>query len=393
MQRYLWCLALLTLIWLMGTGNADAAINDPASNNLSWRETARRLDLEEMGKFKTSIDEEISGYLESGSVQEWVADFISGKWKFDPAEIGRAIWRFFIGEIMANGHLLGKILILAVVSALLVNLQSSFGEGVAKISSLACFLAISAIALGSFKYVIQIGQTAIDSMSSFMIAVLPQMMILVTGLGHLHTATAVFPVMMVACTAFAKGIEWIIFPLIALSAVLNVTNCLSDTISLERLGKLVYTAAEVILGLMLTCFIGILTLRSIYGSVMDALTLKTGRFVTDAFFPVIGGYLSDALETAAGYVVLLKQAVGILGILMILGIVIFPVLKIGVIAIIYKVSAAMIEPLGDIRISKVLEIMGNHLLLALATVAAVGLMFLVLVAILVSTGNSVILLR
>ncbi|NLB18830.1 MAG: hypothetical protein GX825_08925, partial [Syntrophomonadaceae bacterium] len=245
MQRYLWCLALFFLIWLGGTGSADAVIKDPSSNNLSWQEMAHRLELEEMGKFKTSIDEEISGYLANGSVQEWLADFISGKWKFDLAEIGSSIWRFFIGEIMANGHLLGKILILAVVSALLVNLQSSFGEGVAKISSLACFLAISAIALGSFKYVMQIGQTAIDSMSSFMTAILPQMMILVTGLGHLHTATAVFPIMMVACTAFAKGIEWIIFPLITLSAVLHVTNCISATICLERLGKLVYTAAEI----------------------------------------------------------------------------------------------------------------------------------------------------
>jgi stage III sporulation protein AE len=121
--------------------------------------------------------------------------------------------------------------------------------------------------------------------------------------------------------------------------------------------------------------------------------LRTGKFVTDTFFPVIGGYLSDALETAAGYVVLLKQAVGILGLLTIFGIFVFPILKIGVIALIYKVSAALVEPLGDKRISQVLEIMGNHLFLALASVAAVGLMFFILVAILVSTGNSVILLR
>jgi anti-anti-sigma factor len=173
----------------------------------------------------------------------------------------------------------------------------------------------------------------------------------------------------------------------------NLANQLTDTIQLERLGKLLYTLAEIIMGLMLTFFIGILTLRSIYGSVMDALTLRTGKFVTDTFFPVIGGYLSDALETAAGYVVLLKQAVGILGLLTIFGIFVFPILKIGVIALIYKVSAALVEPLGDKRISQVLEIMGNHLFLALASVAAVGLMFFILVAILVSTGNSVILLR
>lgn len=393
MKRLLCWLAVLTVVVAGWPGTAWAEEHDSLESSLSWQDTVNKLDLEEMEQFKTTIDGEISGYLENRSVREWLNDFMTGQWDFNPKEIAGNLWRYFFREVLANSQLLGKIIILAVISALLVNLQSSFDQGVAKISSMACFLAVSAIALGSFKYVIQIGQTTIDSMSNFMAAVLPQMMVLVTGLGHVHTAAAIFPIMMAACTAFARGIGLIVFPLIALSAVLNLANQLTDTIKLERMGKLVYTLAEVIMGLMLTFFIGILTLRSIYGSVMDALTLRTGKFVADTFFPVIGGYLSDALETAAGYVVLLKQAVGILGLLTIFGIFVFPVLKIGVIALIYKLSAAMVEPLGDNRISQVLEIMGNHLFLALASVAAVGLMFFILVAILVSTGNSVILLR
>ncbi len=393
MKRLLCWLAILTATLVMWPGIAWAQESEPLGNSLSWEETVRKLDLEEMEQFKTSIDGEISGYLENRSARAWLKDFMTGQWDFNPKDIASNLWQFFLREVLANSQLLGKILILAVISALLVNLQSSFDKGVAKIASMACFLAISAIALGSFKYVIQIGQSTVDTMTHFMSAVLPQMMVLVTGLGHIHTATAIFPIMMVACTAFARGIGFIVFPMIALSAILNLANLLTDTIQLEKLGKLVYTLAEIIMGLMLTFFIGILTLRSIYGSVMDALTLRTGKFVTDTFFPVIGGYLSDALETAAGYVVLLKQAVGILGLLTIFGIFVFPILKIGVIALIYKVSAAMVEPLGDKRISQVLEIMGNHLILALASVAAVGLMFFILVAILVSTGNSVILLR
>jgi stage III sporulation protein AE len=393
LKRLLCWLAALTVILAVWSGNARAEEDKPVENFLSWQETIDKLDLQEMEQFKTSIDGEISGYLEHRSAREWINDFMTGQWDFNPKKIVGDLWKYFFREVLANGQLLGKILILTVISALLVNLQSSFDQGVAKISSMACFLAISAIALGSFKYVIRIGQVAIESMSDLMTAVLPQMMVLVTGLGHIHTAGAIFPLMMAACTAFARGIGLIVFPLIALSAILNLAEQLTDTIKLERLGKLLYTLAEAIMGLMLTFFVGILTLRSIYGSVMDAITLRTGKFVTDTFFPIIGGYLADALETAAGYVVLLKQAVGIMGLLTIFGIFIFPVIKIGVIALIYKVSSAVVEPLGDSRISQVLEVMGNHLLLVLAAVAAVGLMFFVLVAILVSTGNSVILLR
>ena len=238
MKRLLCWLAALTVILAVWSGNARAEEDKPVENFLSWQETIDKLDLQEMEQFKTSIDGEISGYLEHRSAREWINDFMTGQWDFNPKKIVGDLWKYFFREVLANGQLLGKILILTVISALLVNLQSSFDQGVAKISSMACFLAISAIALGSFKYVIRIGQVAIESMSDLMTAVLPQMMVLVTGLGHIHTAGAIFPLMMAACTAFARGIGLIVFPLIALSAILNLAEQLTDTIKLERLGKL-----------------------------------------------------------------------------------------------------------------------------------------------------------
>lgn len=371
-----------------------AAEAELPSSPLSWQETVGELELEKMEQFKRQIDGEITGYLNDKTIVEWLRDFVKGQWKLNPMEIGRNLLSYLVREILANSHLLGKILVLAVISALLINLQASFeDQGVAKISSMACFLALSAIALGSFKYVLGIGLSAIDAMTSFMSSILPQMMLLITGLGHINTAAAMFPILMVACTSLANGIEKVVFPLIVFSAILNLLDCLSDTVKVQRMGKLVYTLTEIIMGLILTIFMSILTLRALYGSIMDAVTLRTGKFLTESFFPVIGGYLSEALETAASYVVLLKQAVGVFGTLMLFGLFIFPVLKIAVIALIYKVSAGLVEPLGDTRTSQALEIMGNHLVLVLAAVAAVGLMFLILVAIVGSIGNSVILVR
>lgn len=383
-------LLMLLLVWT-GTANGDTG---EAVAGSSWNDTMRRMDLKKMEEFKNKIDGEITGYLREHSIAQMIADFVKGDWELDFGEVLRNLGRFAAREVMANGTLLGKIMVLAVVSALLVNLQSSFGEGqVSKIASLACFLSLSAISLSSFKHVLNIGQDTINTMSDFMAGVLPQMMLLVTGLGHINTAASMFPVLIAASTALARGMTSIVFPLIVFSAILGLLNVLADTVKVQRLGKLMATLAEGVMGLMITIFIGILTLKGLYGTVLDRIALKTGKFVADSFFPVVGGYLADALEAAAAYMVLLKQAVGIIGMLIVFGIFIFPIIKIGVIAFMYKLVAAVIEPLGDSRTAKVLDVMGNHLLLVLGAVTLVGLMSFICIAILSSLGNSVILLR
>jgi stage III sporulation protein AE len=102
---------------------------------------------------------------------------------------------------------------------------------------------------------------------------------------------------------------------------------------------------------------------------------------------------SDTIEVAAGYVVLLKQAFGIFGVLIVLGIIVFPLAKIVALAIIYKVAAAVAEPLGDSRTAAILETMGAHLMLMLSAVAAVGLMFLIMIGIVAGISNHIVMLR
>ena len=89
--------------------------------------------------------------------------------------------------------------------------------------------------------------------------------------------------------------------------------------------------------------------------------MRTTRFVTDNAIPVVGKMFSDTVEIAAGYVVMIKHALGIYGVLIIVGMILAPVLKIGAIALIYKVSAAIVEPLGDSRTAGILEVMSAHI--------------------------------
>jgi len=168
---------------------------------------------------------------------------------------------------------------------------------------------------------------------------------------------------------------------------------MSNTLKVERMGKFFTQLAQLSLGFFLTIFVGIITLRAVYAAALDKVALRTTKFVTDNAIPVVGKMFSDTIEVAAGYVVMIKQALGIYGVLVIVGMILAPLLKIGAIALIYKVSAAIVEPLGDSRTAGILEVMSAHIFLMLATVAAVGLMFFIMIAIVAGMANNLGMLR
>jgi stage III sporulation protein AE len=386
------CLLMLGLFWLPFPAMAAERSPSPESSAL-LEDSMQSIDLSALENFKTNIDGELNVYTQHKTLKEWLVDFISGNWEFNPQEILSGIVKYFCEELLANSGLLAKLIILSVLAALLLNLQQSFSSDVGKVAYMACFLAMCAIAISTFKLVLGIGQHTIDNMVTFMLGMLPQMMVLVAGLGNINASVMLFPLLMTTATAFAAAIKNIVFPLIILSATLHLVNGMSETIKVERLARLMGQLAQILLGFFLTFFVGIVTLKALYASVLDKVTLRTARFVTDNAIPVVGKMVGDTVEVAAGYVVMLKQALGVWGVIIILSIIIYPLLEIAVLALVYKVVGAVVEPMGDARTAAILEIMSTHLFLMLAATAAVALMFFIMIAIVAGMSSGAFLMR
>ncbi|MEA4923961.1 MAG: stage III sporulation protein AE [Syntrophomonadaceae bacterium] len=387
-------IVFIMLVVVLGLpGYTAAAPADESEPAFSWQDAMDNLDLQSLEEFKSQMDGEENLFLQNKSVKEWMADFAQGNWKLDFKQVAEGLIRYLFKEIVANSSLLSKLIILSVLSALLINLQSSFGTGVGKISYMVCFLALCALALGSFKVALSIGHQTIDNMADFMVSMLPPMMMLVAGLGNVNSAAMLFPILMTAASAFAHAIKVIVFPLIIMSALLSLANHVSETVKVERMAKFCTQIAQISLGFFLTIFVGLVTLRALYASVLDKVALRTTRFITDNAIPVVGKMVGDTIEVAAGYVVMLKDAMGIFGVLIIMGIIIFPIIKIAALGLIYKLVGAIVEPMGDHKTAAILEVMSTHLMLLMAATASVGFMFFIMITILAGMSNNLTMLR
>lgn len=246
MKRKLAALFLLCLMLMLAPNLAAAEETGDASQPaFTFQDAMQSMDLGALEDYKQKVDSELGKYISDKSLSQWFLDFVKGDWDFDAESTGQFLLKKFLGEIMANSSLLGKLILLSVLAALLINLQNSFSGGVARISYWACYLALAVLALASFRTVLQIGHQTIDTMSDFMLAMLPQMLVLTAGLGNVNASVMLFPILMSAATAFAAAIKNIVFPLIIMSAVLSIVNHLSDSLKVEKMSKFFTQMAQI----------------------------------------------------------------------------------------------------------------------------------------------------
>ncbi len=352
------------------------------------------LDLTRLEIFLDEVDKDLGEYLPELSLETMINSLKQGKLDLATKDILSGLKRYFFHEVTLNFSLLGKLLIIAVICAVLQNMQAAFEKGtVAKLAYFVCYLAIITLAINSFHVAVAAGLSAINKMTGFMQLLLPILLVVLTAMGNL-TSVALFQPFLMAFLSFLGFLtKTIIFPLIYLTVVLSIVNHISENFKVTKLTGLVKQFTKVGLGLTLTLFIGVITVEGVAGGVVDGVSLRTAKFVTGAFVPVAGSMFADALDAVIGGSILLKNVLGITGVIILALLVLFPVIKILVIALIYWVAAALIQLLGDSMLADTLDDLAGSLLLSFAAVLTVGIMFFLAITALVATANFTLMLR
>jgi len=393
-MRRLVAVGMLVLITLLlapvpaGAENAEVRTEDIINGQVE------KLDLKEVRSFLDQLDNDTGEYLPSLSFSNLLQNIRQGKLPLNLKDILAGLTRFFFNEVLKNSSLLGKLVILAVVCAVLQNLQTGFGEGGSgQLAHGVCYLVLLTIAAASFTAAIGIGRETIDRMVTFMQVMLPVLLTLLTAVGGFTSAALFHPVLVVAVSVMGTVIKNIVFPLIFFGAILGVVSHVSERFKVTRLASLFKDIGVGVLGVSLTVMIGIITIQGVAGSVADGVALRTAKFMTGAFVPVVGGMLSDAVEAVVGCSLLLKNTLGMLGALAIFVICIFPVLKLVAMMLIYRIAAALIQPIGDPGLAESLQTIAGCLTLVFAAVASAGVMLFLMTTAIVGAGNLTVMLR
>ncbi|MGI8316180.1 stage III sporulation protein AE [Halobacillus mangrovi] len=343
----------------------------------SWKELSQKY-----GEYvPTFTMDNFREYIQSeGSIKS--SDWFSG------------LLKFFFHELMVNGKLLASLLFLTLFSTLLHSVQSSFENSVvSRIAYLVIYLVLLTLALESFRQVIGYTLDAIDRMSSFMIGLLPLLLGIMASFSHLMSISFFHPIIVALVQSSGLLVKYLLIPLFASSALLLIIGGLNDTYKVDQLAELLRKTGLAVMGIFLTIFLGVISVQGTVTAVQDGVTMKTARFVTGNFVPVVGRLFTDATDTILGASLVLKNTLGIAGVVILLGIAIFPALKVFAIAIIYKLAAALLQPLGDGPIIEAMSVVSRHIMYVFAALLMVSMMFFLVIVIMVAASNITMMVR
>lgn len=321
-------------------------------------------------------------------------EFIKDNGRLSVSNTVSGIIKYLFYELILNGKLLGLLLVLTIFSTLLQTMHHAFEESsISKIAYFVVYIVLIYLALNSFFLAYSYAENAIAVMGSFMIALIPLILGLLATFGNIMTVSFFHPIIILLINMSSVLISKFVLPLVFLSALLLVVSSLSDNYQVTHLANLLRKMALFILGAFLTIFLGVMSVQGTASAIKDGVAMKATKFITGNFIPVIGRTFTEATDTILSASLLLKNAVGIVGVVMVLFIALFPALKIFAIALTFKIAAAVLQPIGDGPVIASLNIISKSIIYVLACLLAVTFMFFFSIVIIIIATNVTLLLR
>jgi len=283
------------------------------------------------------------------------------------------------------------ILIVIVVHSILKAIIENLGNnGTARIAYFIQYLIVVSLIVNNFVNILEILRNSIINVINFMHLLIPILITLMLTTGAIVSTSTLDATLLFLINILGGIINSLIIPIIMIGTTLSIVNSFSEKIQVSRLAKFLNSAVMWILGVILTIFVCTLSIEGTLASSVDGLTAKTAKAAISTFIPIVGKVMGDTVDTIIGCANLLKNAVGVIGVVIILGIVVVPIIKITVMWALMRFLAALCETIADEKIVKLIDSIADSYKLLFGILISVSVMFIVGTTIVLRLTNVIV---
>lgn len=324
------------------------------------------------------------------NIKSKIYSIISGENAVSYSSFFASVFSIFVDLIVKYLPMLSLIVAIGVISNLLNGIKSKFNEkSTSGLIHFVCFLAVVVLTIGMISSISKTSVSSVNSMVSQMNAIFPILLTLMIGIGATASAGVFQPIVAIISTYVADFFTYLILPLFMVSFVFGIINNLSDNIKLDKFNSFISSLFKWCVGLIFTLFFAVFTIQGISAGTFDSLSIRTTKYTIKSYIPIMGGYLSDGMDLILSSTILIKNAVGLVGILMIISTIISPLLEIVVFSLLLKLVSAILQPMGNNKTSNFLMSTSKSITMLSSCIIAVGFMYLISVGLVMTTSNVV----
>lgn len=276
------------------------------------------------------------------------------------------------------------IVIHSVLKAVIENLSNSTAGQVAYFVE---YLAIVSIITANFADILLITKNAINQIINFMRLFVPILITLMMTSGGLASSSSLGAIIIFFMNIIGSIVSGLLIPIIMCSTVLGIVNSFSDKAQVAGLSKFMKSCVLWVLGIALTLFVCCLTLQGTLSQSVDGVTSKTAKAAISSFIPFVGKIMGDTLDTVIGCTNILKNTFGVIGVIILVGIAILPIIKVTVVWFLLRLTASVCETIADSKIVKLLNDVSDSYKMLFGILVSCYMMFVIGITIVLKMTN------
>lgn len=248
-------------------------------------------------------------------------------------------------------------------------------------AGLVCYLIGAGMMLSVFARELSAARQTVSRISALTDRVFPVLTALMSASGRTHTAGLIQTLVSLCGGTLTEFIGRIMSVLCASAAVLAAAGNLSERMPLKGLFKLCCSAGSWLLGGVMALFAGMTALGGVLGSARDGMALRTAKYAAGSLLPIVGGDVAGTMDSMVYSAALVRQAAGVTGVLVMLGICLRPVIRLMLTMLAYMLSSALLETIADGALRRCMEQIGQCIRLLLAASLVCAVLFIMLVGV------------
>lgn len=331
-------------------------------------------------------------FFEDIDINEILNDAIKGE--VDNSTLLKKILNILGKEVTTNIKSLVSILAIILIHSILKSISESLeNNNISKLIYYVQYILIVTVIMSNFTDIIKLVQDTTGNLIGFMNTLVPLLITLMMYTGSITTSSVVEPIILFMINFIGNIIQNLIIPFVLVLTSLVIISKISDKVHIDKLSKFFKSGIVWFLGIVLTVFVGIVSLEGTLSSSVDGITAKTTKAVVSSAIPVVGKILGDAVDTVLGCGIVLKNAVGLVGVVIVIGICIMPILKLFVLSVSYKLLSTVVQPIADEKIIDLLEQIGDIFKIFLGILCAISFMLIIGTTLVLKISNGTMMYR
>lgn len=351
-------------------------------------EQIEELDFSSLENVLKNISDEDFNFFNKNSFKSMIERLIKGEFNLNASNIFSALINLLFEDVLEFLPILTSIIAIAILCSFINSIKSNVsGKSVGDIVHFVCFSVIVILVVKSVVSMVGLTTNTLTIIQAQMEAIFPIMLTLLASIGG-NVSVALFqPTVALLTSSIVAIFTKFVMPIFIFTLIFSIISNLTDTIKLNKFTGFFNSLFKYVIGFVLTIFTAFLSIQGITANSHDGVSFRTAKYAIRSYVPILGGYLSDGLDVILTSSVLIKNAIGVSGMILLFATILIPLVKIIVFQLCLKLTSAILEPIADAKISNFVNGVSKTISMLVVMILGVSFMYVISMGILTATAN------